>query len=85
MLGAVRDQGTDERAGVGRARKCVRGGVGGAGDVTELDFEGLDVGKPTNHARGKVGRCFPAAERDVVSECDDGLLPLSSVSTYEGR
>ena len=51
MLGTVRDQGTDERVGFGRARDGVGSGVGGAGDVTELGVEGLTVGKPTNHAR----------------------------------
>ena len=50
MLGTVRNQGTDERVGFGRAREGVGRGVGGAGDVSELDIVGLDVGDPTNHA-----------------------------------
>ena len=50
MLGAVRDQGTEERVGIGRARESVGSCVGGAGDVAKLDIVGLDVGEPTNHA-----------------------------------
>ena len=71
MLGTVRDQGTDERVGFGWAREGVGSGVGGAGDMAELDIVRLDVGEPTNHAGGKVGRGFPMTKRDVVGEGDD--------------
>ena len=39
--------------------------------MPELDIVGLDVGRPTNHAGGKVGRGFPVTKRDVVGEGDD--------------
>ena len=39
--------------------------------MSELDIEGLDVGKPTNHAGREVGRGFPVTKRDVVGEGDD--------------
>ena len=52
-------------------REGVGSGVGGARDVSELGIEGLDVGKPTNHAGIKVGRGFPVVKRDVVGEGDD--------------
>ena len=71
ILGAVRDQVTDDRVGFGWAREGVGRGVGGAGNMTELDIVGLDVGKPTNHAGRKVGRGFPVSKRDVVGEGDD--------------
>ena len=70
ILGTVRDQGTNERVGFGRAREGVGRGVGDAGDVAELDVVGLDVGEPTNHAGGKVRRGFPVTKRDVVGEGD---------------
>ena len=42
VLGAVRDQGTDEQmSGFERTREGVGRGVRGAGDVTELDIVGL--------------------------------------------
>ena len=71
VLGTVRDYGTYERFGFGRAREGVGRSVRGAGDVSELDIVGLDVGKPTNHAGRKVGRGFPATKRDVVGEGDN--------------
>ena len=71
VLGAVRDQGTDERVGFGRARESVGSCVGGAGDVAKLDIVGLDVGEPTNHAGRKVGRGFPVTKRDVVGKGED--------------
>ena len=71
MLGDVRDQGTNERRGFGRAREGVGRSVRGAGDVSELDIELLDVGKPTNHAGRDIGRGFPVTKHDVVGEGDD--------------
>ena len=71
VLGAVRDQGTEESIGFRRARERVSSCVRDAGDVTELDVEGLDVSEPTCHPRGEVGRCFPMTKRDVISECND--------------
>ena len=75
VLGAVRDQGTEESIDFRRARERVSSCVRDAGYVTELDVEGLDVSEPTNHPRGKVGHGFPVSQRDVVSECNDAGSP----------
>ena len=75
MLGTIRDQGTYQREFLHKAREGVRRSVRGAGDMSELDIEGLDVGKPTNHAERKAGRGFPVTKRDVVGEGDELAPP----------